>query len=142
MLFVSITPVIAEFNHEGVILNVDLMVRYENGDNVEGNKFVIIRIKNKANELLWENEYDQVVIMNGRLRLEIKGSESNPLGVDTFDHIGVKMEVEIKQTRDADGPGEMVVHNMIHQPYAIKSKQAKKVIEPKEYWDSNSRNRD
>ena len=47
MLFVSITPVIAEFNHEGVILNVDLMVRYENGDNVEGNKFVIIQLKIK-----------------------------------------------------------------------------------------------
>ena len=57
----------------------------------------------------------------------------------------VKMEARNKAAKQGsmDGPGEMVVHNMIHQPYAIKSKLSeKKSSNQRNIGDSNSRNRD
>ena len=67
LMLVSITPVIAEFNERTEFRNVGFNGGTKNYDNVEGNKFVIIRIKNKANELLWRNEYDCCDYMNGEL---------------------------------------------------------------------------
>jgi hypothetical protein len=115
----SVMSGIMRADTQGVVLNVDLLVRYESGDVVEGQKGVIVRIIDIKNTELWAQLYENILILNGRLRLEIKGTAENPLAVSIFENDGIKMAIEILQ--NGQPSGEEIVHELIYQPYAVKA---------------------
>jgi len=69
-----------------------------------------------SNTVIWEKDYEGMVVDNGRVMLTLEGEDNqgHELVADMFDREGVRLEVEVV--------GEVVKLDMVSQPYAIKSR--------------------
>ena len=104
----------ASFRSDGVAMQIKLVLQAGNGNLVNGQKDVVIRLKNDSDELLWERVYQGTIISNGELDLKLEGVNGNELSVDVFDQPGVWLEVQIDE--------EILGLNIVTEPYAIKSR--------------------
>ena len=114
LLFMVPVKTDASFRSDGVAMQIKLVLQAGNGNLVNGQKDVVIRLKNDSDELLWERVYQGTIISNGELDLKLEGVDGNELSVDVFDQPGVWLEVQIDE--------EILGLNIVTEPYAIKSR--------------------
>ena len=114
LLFMVPVKTDASFRSDGVAMQIKLVLQAGNGNLVNGQKDVVIRLKNDSDELLWERVYQGTIISNGELDLKLEGVNGNELSVDVFDQPGVWLEVQIDE--------EILGLNIVTEPYAIKSR--------------------
>ena len=104
---------------ESVTLQVQMQMSID-GRLVDGaNETLKVRLLvsgDVSNTVIWEKDYEGMVVDNGRVMVTLDGEDNqgHELVADMFDREGVRLEVEVA--------GEVVKLDMVSQPYAIKSR--------------------